>query len=40
MAGWAEAVDRQHEMTPDRGFVQSGVELKKPGNVSPETKGA
>ena len=40
MARWAEVVDRQDEITPDYGFVQSEVELKKAGYVSPETKGA
>jgi hypothetical protein len=39
-AGWARAVARQDEITPGSGFVQSEVELKKAGYVSPETKGA
>ena len=40
MARWAELVSRQNEITPDYGFVQSEVELKKTGYVSSETKGA
>jgi NAD(P)-dependent dehydrogenase (short-subunit alcohol dehydrogenase family) len=40
VARWAEIVDRHDEITPEYGFVQSEVELKKAGYVSPETKGA
>ncbi len=40
VARWAEIVDRQDEMTPDYGFTQSEIELKKAGYVAPETKGA
>lgn len=40
VARWAEAVDRQGELTPEYGFIQSEVELKKAGYVAPETKGA
>jgi hypothetical protein len=32
VAGWAEVVDRQDEITPNYGFVQSEVELKKRGS--------
>jgi hypothetical protein len=38
VAGWAEVVDRQDEITPDYGFAQSEVELTEAGDVSPETK--
>ena len=40
VARWAEVVDRQDELTPEYGFTQSEVELKKAGYVAPETKGA
>ena len=40
VARWAEVVDRQHEITPEYGFTQSEIELKKAGYVLPETKGA
>jgi NAD(P)-dependent dehydrogenase (short-subunit alcohol dehydrogenase family) len=40
IARWSEVRARQDEITPDSGFVQSEVELKKAGYVSPETKGA
>jgi NAD(P)-dependent dehydrogenase (short-subunit alcohol dehydrogenase family) len=40
VARWADVVDRQDEMTPEYGFVQSEVELKKAGYVPPATKGA
>jgi len=40
VAKWAEIEDRQGEMTPEYGFTQSEVELKKAGYVPPETKGA
>jgi NAD(P)-dependent dehydrogenase (short-subunit alcohol dehydrogenase family) len=37
VARWAEVVDRQDEMTPEYGFTQGEVELKKAGYVQPET---
>jgi NAD(P)-dependent dehydrogenase (short-subunit alcohol dehydrogenase family) len=40
VARWAEAVDRKNEITPEYGFIQSEIELKKAGYVAPETKGA
>lgn len=40
VARWAEVVDRQDELTPQYGFTQSEIELKKAGYVAPETKGA
>lgn len=36
---WAEIVDRQGEATPEYGFAQSELELKKAGFVPPQTKG-
>jgi hypothetical protein len=32
VAGWEVVVDRQDEITPDYGFVQCEVELKKAGS--------
>jgi NAD(P)-dependent dehydrogenase (short-subunit alcohol dehydrogenase family) len=40
VARWADVVDQQGETTPEYGFIQSEVELKKAGYVTPETKGA
>jgi len=40
VARWAEVVDRQDETTPEYGFAQSELELKKAGYLAPETKGA
>jgi len=36
---WADVVDRHDETTPEYGFSQSEVELKKAGYVPPEAKG-
>ena len=38
VARWAELVDRQDEITPEYGFAQSELELKKAGYVAPKTK--
>jgi NAD(P)-dependent dehydrogenase (short-subunit alcohol dehydrogenase family) len=39
-ARWAEVADRQGEIIPPYGFMQSEIELKKAGYVAPEKKGA
>lgn len=40
VARWAEVVDRQGELTPEYGFAQSELELKKARHTLPEKKDA
>jgi NAD(P)-dependent dehydrogenase (short-subunit alcohol dehydrogenase family) len=38
VARWADVVDRQGELAPQRGFAQREIELKKAGYIPPDTK--